>query len=114
MTTTVRLAGGYFLHKAGPAGGATYYLGSATDANWDVHVAGALMLALTEVVTLPTVFILFFRWAAHETKRDLPRAAATVPGRAPVVEEPELMRPWWETDGFGPRNRRFISGQEDS
>ncbi len=113
MTTSARLAGGYFAyqgHNAGDSAGA--YVESAMNPNWDAHVAGALMLALTELVTLPVVFILFFRWAAQETKRDLPRDTATASGQPVMAEEPELMRPWWETDGFGPRNARFISRDE--
>lgn len=77
MTTHVKLAGGYFAGKAG-------------DANWDAHVAGAAMLALTEVVALPMFFIVFFRWALSETRR------------RPAPEdddEPLLSVPWWEQGG---------------
>jgi putative copper resistance protein D len=103
MTTPVTLAGGYFAKADGTHGH-----------NWDVHVAGALVLALSEVVALPLFFMLFFQWAASETRREpAPRraasdAATTQSGpAAPEPEpEPELMRPWWETEGYGPRNRR--------
>lgn len=73
MTTSVKLAGGY-------------YAGTHEDANWDAHVAGAAMLALTEVVTLPMLVLLFFRWAASETRRR--------PAEDP--DEPLLSKPWWE------------------
>lgn len=100
MTTATRLAGGYFT-------------GSATDPNWDAHVAGGLMLALTEVVALPTLVILFFRWAAHETKWEPPARPASLATPEPrAVEDPELLRPWWETDGLGARNRRFLPGED--
>lgn len=105
MTTGHRLAGGWFA-------------GRADDANWDVHTAGALMLALSELVALPLFFIVFFRWAASEgafDRRAASQPAATGASREPSVAEPraasaaepELMRPWWETEGYGPRNRPF-------
>ena len=99
MTTATRLAGGYFSR-------------SSTEPNWDVHVAGGLMLALTEVVALPTLVILFFRWAGHETKRELPARRASVAAGPGLVEQPELLRPWWETDGLGARNRRILPGDD--
>ena len=76
MTTSTKLAGGYFV-------------GKASDANWDAHTAGAAMLALTEVVALPMFFIVFFRWALSETRR------------RPALEEddePLLSTPWWEQE----------------
>lgn len=99
MTTSATLAGGYFAKADGVHGH-----------NWDVHVAGALVLALSEVVALPLFFSVFFQWAASETRREpQPRSAprAREDGMpAPAPAEPELMRPWWETEGLGPRNRR--------
>ena len=74
MTTSAKLAGGYFA-------------GKASDPNWDAHVAGAAMLALTEVVALPMFFIVFFRWAIDETRR---RPSAE------DDDEPLLSTPWWE------------------
>lgn len=77
MTTSTKLAGGF-------------YAGTSSDSNWDAHVAGAAMLALTEVVALPMFFLIFFRWAAHETRR-----------RPEEIDddEPLLRKPWWEQDG---------------
>lgn len=72
MTTSTKLAGGYFV-------------GKASDTNWDAHVAGSAMLALTEVVALPMFFIIFFRWALSETRR-----------RPAEDDEPLLSTPWWE------------------
>jgi putative copper resistance protein D len=98
MTTGQRLAGGWFA-------------GRPDDPNWDVHVAGASMLALSELVALPIFFLVFFRWAAREGAFDRahPAAPVTAPaaGEPTAPEEPELMRPWWETEGFGARNRPF-------
>lgn len=77
MTTHAQLAHGYF--AATSAGGET---------NWDVHVAGALMLALSEVVALPLLVIVFLRWASHEMRHQRER---------PDEDEPEFTTPWWET-----------------
>jgi len=76
MTTSTKLAGGYFV-------------GKASDANWDAHTAGAAMLALTEVVALPMFFIVFFRWALSETRRR---------PTAEEDDEPLLRTPWWERE----------------
>jgi cytochrome c oxidase assembly factor CtaG len=73
MTTSTKLAGGF-------------YLGRASDPNWDAHVAGAAMLALTEVVALPMFFLVFFRWAGSEIRRR----------PEPDDDEPLLSKPWWE------------------
>jgi len=78
MTTHSPLAGGYFASTS--AGG---------ESNWDVHVAGSLMLALSEVVALPLFFIVFFRWASHEIGAQRER---------PDEDEPEFTTPWWETE----------------
>ena len=75
MTTSTKLAGGF-------------YAGTSGDSNWDAHVAGASMLALTEVVALPMFFIIFFRWAAKETRRRPEEHD----------DEPLLAKPWWEQD----------------
>lgn len=99
MTTGQRLAGGWFA-------------GRADDPNWDVHVAGASMLALSEVVALPIFFIVLYRWAAREGAFDrgaalrAPQADAAA-GEPTVLAEPELMPPWWVTEGYGPNNRPF-------
>lgn len=75
MTTSAKLAGGF-------------YAGTASDSNWDAHVAGAAMLALTEVVALPMFFIVFFSWAASELRRRPEEDD----------DEPLLSKPWWEQD----------------
>lgn len=102
MTTGSVLADGYYAHAARPAW--------TPDVLHDEHIAGALMLALTEVVSLPLVIILFFRWARDETRRDA-RAARTptpvVAGEPAPPEEPATERPWWETEGHGRRTDEF-------
>lgn len=101
MTTGHRLADGWFA-------------GRSDDPNWDVHTAGAAMLALSELVALPLFFIVFFRWAAREGAFDRGVEPARAPDASAVgrtePDEPELMRPWWETEGFGPNNRPFSGG----
>ncbi|GAB7004890.1 hypothetical protein JCM18899A_23630 [Nocardioides sp. AN3] len=97
MTTGQRLAG-------------VWFAGRPDDPNWDVHAAGALMLTLSELVALPLFFIVFFRWAIREGALDRKPAVTRKPpvarADAPPAE-PELMQPWWETEGFGRRNRPF-------
>lgn len=76
----------------------------------DQHVAGALMLALSEVVALPLLLLLFFKWAAREQDGGRRTMARTRGSRfisaddLPSVPEPELQRPWWESDD--PRSNR--------
>lgn len=99
LATSAALAGGYYAHVAAPS-----WVG---DRMHSQHIAGAVMIAVSEVVALPLVVTLFFAWALGETRRDAAsvRAEATAPVRpepgAPV--EPVLERPWWETEGFGRR-----------
>ncbi|MCW2857890.1 MAG: hypothetical protein JWR52_3505 [Marmoricola sp.] len=106
MTTGSVLAGGYYT-RVSPTW--------STDPVWNQHVAGALMLALSEVVALPLLLILFFRWAAKETRNDdRDRTSASAPaGARPAAGEPSeptapvLDRPWWETEGYGRRTDEF-------
>lgn len=105
MTTHTALAGGWFP-------------GRADNPNWDVHTAGALMLALSEVVALPLFFLVFVRWAASEGAFDRGRVTASgraavgatrasAPAETAVDGDPDRQRPWWETEGFGVRHRPF-------
>jgi cytochrome c oxidase assembly factor CtaG len=101
MTTGSVLAGGYYARTA-PSW--------STDPVWNQHVAGSLMLALSEVVALPLLLILFFRWAAKETRQDArERVAApvTADGNQVAPAEPAVDRPWWETEGYGRRTDEF-------
>lgn len=93
LTTRTPLAGGWFRGRPG-------------DPDWDVHVAGALMISLSELVALPIFLIVFFRWAVREGafgQRSGPDSQAPTVARR--VAEPELLRPWWETEGLGRRGR---------
>jgi hypothetical protein len=107
MTTGSVLGGGFYARPA-PSW--------SRGATWNQHVAGALMLALSEVVALPLLLILFFRWAAKETRadnRDRPGAAVPAGPDKPVgtaetkVAPAALDRPWWETEGYGRRTDEF-------
>lgn len=94
MTTGTVLAGGYYAaHRPAWAPGQMR----------DQHVAGALMLALAEVVGIPLLVLLFARWARSEGARD--RGAAGIglaeAGAESPAGSPPLERPWWETEGFG-------------
>jgi cytochrome c oxidase assembly factor CtaG len=97
LATSAALAGGYYAKVAAPS-----WVG---DPMHSQHIAGAVMIAVSEVVALPLVVTLFFAWALSETRRDAAsaRAEATVAvEREPAAAaEPVLERPWWETEGFG-------------
>ncbi len=97
MTTGAVLAGGFYRRG----------IGSTADALGAEHVAGAAILTLAELVSLPLLIILFFRWAGRETRRTAPPVA---PRSAAPVEEPMLERPWWETQA-GPRRTDEYRGR---
>ena len=97
MTTGIALADGFY---------ARHTPSWATDPQWNEHVAGALMLALSEVVALPLLLLLFFRWAASEN-REHPPARLTVSAETGAVAPPPMDRPWWETEGYGRRTEEF-------
>jgi cytochrome c oxidase assembly factor CtaG len=104
MTTGAKLAGDYYAPRA-----PTW----APDPTWNEHVAGSLMLALSELVALPLLIILFFRWAANETRRPTPEPSAEAPagsdeaGIPSTAEPPPLDRPWWENEGYRRRTDEF-------
>ncbi|MCW2784922.1 MAG: hypothetical protein JWP74_1439 [Marmoricola sp.] len=101
MTTGTMLAGSHYRRFA-PSW--------SPDPKWNEHVAGALMLALSEVVALPLLLILFFRWAASETRagaREVADVPAVVNETGSPDETPAAEQPWWETEGFGRRTDEF-------
>jgi len=101
MTTGALLAGGFYRSRAD----------STADALAAEHLAGAAVLALAEVVGLPLLIVLFFRWAASETRRT-PETRVSV-GPEPVRTEDAttaLDRPWWETQ-TGPRRTDEYRGR---
>lgn len=76
------------------------------------HLAGGLAVAVSEVVALPLLIMLFFQWARSElraTKDVSPRPWDTDDGVIPTPDEqPALERPWWETEpGFGRRTEEY-------
>ena len=97
LATSAALAGGYYAKVAAPS-----WVG---DPMHSQHIAGAVMIAVSEVVALPLVVTLFFAWALSETRRDAAsarsEAAVPVERKSTAVAEPVLERPWWETEGFG-------------
>lgn len=104
MTTSSLLAGGYYTHVHRPAWTPSVMA--------DEHDAGALMLALSEVVAIPLLVMLFFRWASSETRRDArtaarDRAQGSAAEAPEAVSEPVLEKPWWESEGFGRRTEEF-------
>lgn len=63
------------------------------------------MVALTEMVGLPTVLGLLVMWVRSDA-REAARTDLVLDVLAPVrLDEPELQRPWWELDA-GPLDDR--------
>jgi len=80
-----------------------------SDVLGDQHLAGGLAVAVSEVVALPLLVVLFFQWARSELAPRRPSAATSdLSGPDAASEEPVLERPWWETDpGFGRRTEEY-------
>ncbi|MEV5505379.1 cytochrome c oxidase assembly protein [Streptomyces orinoci] len=94
----------------------------------DQQLGGGLMLSIAELIGLPFLIAVFIEWLRAERSRtaeldrrldaELERVPAPSAASAPVasapdapvapVAEPELTRPWWETDQgvIGDRYRR--------
>lgn len=95
LTTGTVLGGGYYqsLHR-----------GWGPSPLWDTHLGGGLMLAVAEVVGIPMLVVLFFRWArndiqhAEQVDAEIEGGRASAPAPERPVEPPPLERPWWETD----------------
>ena len=63
------------------------------------------MVALTEMVGLPTVLVLLIMWVRSDA-REAAQTDLVLDVLTPVqLEEPELHRPWWEVDA-GPLDDR--------
>lgn len=83
------IAGGYFGSHRPPW---------TSDVLADQHLAGGLAVAVSEVVAIPLLVMLFFQWARSElrTPRERPEESAA----------PEA--PWWESEpGFGRRTEEY-------
>ncbi|MFI1172009.1 cytochrome c oxidase assembly protein [Streptomyces melanogenes] len=93
----------------------------APDLHADQQLGGGAMVTLAELVGVPFLMVVFVQWvraeragtAALDRRLDaelVPAPAAPGPGTAADLEseEPELVRPWWESDGgvIGERMRR--------
>jgi cytochrome c oxidase assembly factor CtaG len=94
IATSTALAGGYYVSVDAPD-----WVGDPLHSQ---HIAGAVMVGLSEIVSLPLVITLFFLWALSETRRDAstrPTATSTDAIRSEPAE-PVLERPWWETEGY--------------
>ena len=66
-------------------------------AGLDQKLAGAVMIAVAEVVGLPLLAAVFVSWVRADDA-DARRADAFLDARAAESVEPLLDRPWWETD----------------
>lgn len=107
LTSGSLVAGGYF---------ATVHRSWGPTPLFDQHTGGGLMLVVAEVVAIPLLCTLFFRWASNDlagARADdaqhavLPATGSGVPSQpVPRADQPVLERPWWETDpGFRDRTR---------
>lgn len=78
----------------------------------DQHLAGGLAVAVSEVVAIPLLVMLFFQWARSELRTPPELAEAEASSERGDVEaatdRPAVERPWWETDpGFGRRTEEY-------
>ncbi|MYT32686.1 cytochrome c oxidase assembly protein [Streptomyces sp. SID8354] len=124
MTSGTLIAGGWYASRHQPWD---------PSLQQDQMIGGGLMLTIAELVGLPFLIAVFAEWVREERRRTraldarldrelavaAPPAAAgaavaaAAPGAAPgdaAVAEPELMRPWWETDQ-GEVGERFRRGR---
>ncbi|MFJ8311439.1 MULTISPECIES: cytochrome c oxidase assembly protein [unclassified Streptomyces] len=95
MTHSALIAGAWYRHHA-PSW--------APDVHQDQQLGGGAMLSIAELVAVPFLLVILMQWFRAERaqsaaldrrlKREL-APAAPVPGQAP---DPDLLRPWWETE----------------
>jgi putative copper resistance protein D len=98
---------------------AAHHLAWEPGLHYDQMLGGGLMVAIAELVGLPFLIAVFVEWWRAERSRTAeldarldrelaPAAPAPAASAAAPVEQPELTRPWWETDGgeVGRRIRR--------
>lgn len=103
MTHGTLIAGAWYLHHA-PAW--------APDVHHDQQLGGGAMICIAELVALPFLLAILVQWAHHERAQTaaldrrldaelvpVPAVPAAAPTRAAAPSrEPELVRPWWETE----------------
>jgi cytochrome c oxidase assembly factor CtaG len=97
---------------------AAHHLAWEPTLQYDQMLGGGLMLAIAELVGLPFLIAVFVEWwraervrtAELDARLDREMAAVSPPGpvsaESEPESEPELTRPWWETD-TGEIGRRF-------
>ncbi|MEW1677605.1 cytochrome c oxidase assembly protein [Streptomyces noursei] len=121
MTSGTLIAGGWYASQHRPWD---------PSLQQDQMIGGGLMLTIAELVGLPFMIAVFAEWVRDERRRTraldarLDRelavaapapaatAATTAPAApaAPAVAQPEVTRPWWETDQ-GEVGERFRRGR---
>ncbi|MFB6605709.1 cytochrome c oxidase assembly protein [Streptomyces noursei] len=119
MTSGTLIAGGWYASQHRPWD---------PSVQQDQMIGGGLMLTIAELVGLPFMIAVFAEWVRDERRRTraldarLDRelavaapaatAAAAAPAApaAPAVAQPEVTRPWWETDQ-GEVGERFRRGR---
>ncbi|MFB6567906.1 cytochrome c oxidase assembly protein [Streptomyces noursei] len=119
MTSGTLIAGGWYASQHRPWD---------PSLQQDQMIGGGLMLTIAELVGLPFMIAVFAEWVRDERRRTraldarLDRelavaapaatAAAAAPAApaAPAVAQPEVTRPWWETDQ-GEVGERFRRGR---
>nr|WP_275467620.1 cytochrome c oxidase assembly protein [Streptomyces noursei] len=121
MTSGTLIAGGWYASQHRPWD---------PSLQQDQMIGGGLMLTLAELVGLPFMIAVFAEWVRDERRRtraldarldrelavatpapSAPAApAAPAAAAAPAVAQPEVTRPWWETDQ-GEVGERFRRGR---
>ncbi|MFE1913854.1 cytochrome c oxidase assembly protein [Streptomyces anandii] len=110
MTHGTLIAGAWYLHHA-----PTW----STDVHHDQQIGGGAMLSIAELVALPFMLAILVQWARAERAQNavldrrleeqlvrvVPQPGAAPAGTAPstaaaasALPQPELVRPWWETE----------------
>jgi putative copper resistance protein D len=88
---------------------AAHHLGWAPSLHYDQMLGGGLMLTIAELVGLPFLIAVFTEWWRSERVRTAQLDAELDREFVPAATaEPEVTRPWWETDSgeIGDRFRR--------
>ncbi|MEE6270880.1 cytochrome c oxidase assembly protein [Streptomyces diastatochromogenes] len=121
MTSGTLIAGGWYASQHRPWD---------PSLQQDQMIGGGLMLTIAELVGLPFMIAVFAEWVRDERRRTraldarldrelavaAPAPAATAAAAAPAapaapaVAQPEVTRPWWETDQ-GEVGERFRRGR---
>jgi cytochrome c oxidase assembly factor CtaG len=92
LTSSSLVAGGYYANVSRTWGPSPLR---------DQHLGGALILTVAEVIAMPLLGILFFRWARNDMSQ-----ALVLDEERPVAQRTStggelLEKPWWETEARG-------------